>query len=139
MSGSYFDETDITAARAIELVASGRAWLLDVREQYEWDAGHAPQAHHIPMHELAARQHELPDDQQIVVVCHVGVRSELVRDALLAADYPAANVVGGMDAWAQSGGAVSTGGGDAGRAIDAGDRHGEPPTRADGIMDEGGA
>ena len=29
--------------------------LLDVREQDEWDAGHAPQAQHIPMSELAGR------------------------------------------------------------------------------------
>jgi len=118
MSGSYLDETDITAARAIGLVAEGTAWLLDVREGVEWDAGHAPNAHHIPLHELAERQHELPEHEQILVICHVGERSALVRDALLRADYPAANVTGGMVAWAAGGGPVVTGHGimDAGGA-----------------------
>jgi Rhodanese-related sulfurtransferase len=124
MSGSYLDETDISAARAIAVVATGEAWLLDVREKSEWDAGHAPGAHHIPMYDLAERQHELPDDEQIVVICHLGERSAVVRDALVAADYRAANIVGGMDAWQLSGGPVTRGGHAGG---------------ADGIMEEGGA
>ena len=31
------------------------AQLFDVREQDEWDAGHAPAARHLPASELAAR------------------------------------------------------------------------------------
>ena len=30
-------------------------YLLDVREDDEWAAGHAPAAHHLPMSELPAR------------------------------------------------------------------------------------
>ena len=99
MSGSYLSEDEVSAARARELVEAGSAWLLDVREAYEWEAGHAPDAHHIPLYELEARQHELPEDSQILVICHSGGRSRLATDALNRADYPAANVAGGMDAW----------------------------------------
>jgi rhodanese-related sulfurtransferase len=95
----------IAAADAIGQVESG-AWLLDVREDAEWQAGHAPGAHHIPMGEIGRRQDELPADETILVICHVGGRSRLVTDALLAADYPAANVEGGMDAWQAAGGPV---------------------------------
>ena len=35
------------------------AYLLDVREHEEWDAGHAPGAVHIPLGELGARYTEL--------------------------------------------------------------------------------
>lgn len=96
----------MSAARARELVERGAAWLLDVREGYEWQAGHAPGAHHIPLSALEQRQDELPDDVQLLVICHTGVRSRMVTDALVRAHYPVANVAGGMDAWAAAGGTV---------------------------------
>lgn len=111
MSGHYLSEDEVSAARARELVDAGAAWLLDVREDHEWESGHAPAAHHIPMGELGLRQHELPEDEQILVICAVGGRSRMVTDALLQADYPAANVAGGMLAWQASGGPVSDPGG----------------------------
>lgn len=106
MPGTYLDEDEVSAARAVELVDAGSAWLLDVREAHEWEAGHAPGAHHIPLSEIEARQQELPEDEQILVICHTGGRSRLVTDALSRADYPTANVAGGMDAWQASGAIV---------------------------------
>jgi rhodanese-related sulfurtransferase len=106
MPGSVSGEAEVSAERAAALTASGEAWLLDVREQYEWDAGHAPGAHHIPMREVGERVNELPDDERILVICHVGGRSALVTDALRRAQYDAANVAGGMEAWQQAGASV---------------------------------
>ncbi|GAA4147273.1 rhodanese-like domain-containing protein [Leifsonia shinshuensis] len=120
MSGPYLSEDEVSAARARELVEAGAAWLLDVREAFEWESGHAPDAHHIPMGELGERQHELPEDQQILVICAVGGRSHRVTDALLQADYPAANVAGGMLAWQAAGGAVSAPDGPPGPVSDPG-------------------
>ncbi|HVX07151.1 rhodanese-like domain-containing protein [Humibacter sp.] len=105
----------IPAGEAISLVGSGALWLLDVREGFEWRSGHASLAHHIPMGELGMRQGELPDDATIAVICHSGHRSRAVTDALVAADYPAVDVAGGMIAWQASGGDVVMGG-DAGDA-----------------------
>ena len=42
---------DLTATEALAAVDSG-ALLLDVREDFEWDDGHAPHAVHIPMWQL---------------------------------------------------------------------------------------
>ena len=106
MSGAYLSEDEVSAARARELVESGEAWLLDVREPSEWELGHAPGAHHIPLGELGLRQHELPEDEQILVICHLGGRSRMATDALLGANYPAANVAGGMAAWQRIGAPV---------------------------------
>jgi rhodanese-related sulfurtransferase len=106
VSGSYLDEDEVSAVRASELIAAGSAWLLDVREEHEWEAGHAPEAHHIPLYEIEARQNELPEDQQILVICLAGGRSRLVTDALNRADYPTANVAGGMAAWSAAGAPV---------------------------------
>jgi rhodanese-related sulfurtransferase len=97
----------IPASDAIDLVDSGRVWLLDVREHVEWQSGHSPAAHHIPTGELASRQSELPDDTTIAVICHAGARSRAVTDALVAADYDAVDVAGGMLAWQAHGGAVA--------------------------------
>src|SRR5262249_51910632 len=82
-----------------QLVEDG-AFLLDVREADEWDAGHAPQATWIPLGEVSARAGELPRSTRIVAVCRSGGRSRAVAAALLEAGYDAVNVDGGMRAWA---------------------------------------
>ncbi|MFG1998102.1 rhodanese-like domain-containing protein [Spirillospora sp. NPDC048911] len=79
------------------------AYLLDVREQYEWDAGHAPGAAHISMAELSDRAGEIPRDQDVYVICRSGVRSAQVTVALNQAGWLAKNVDGGMKRWAEAG------------------------------------
>ncbi|MEU4577959.1 MULTISPECIES: rhodanese-like domain-containing protein [Nonomuraea] len=76
------------------------AYLLDVREQNEWDAGHAPEAVHIPMTQIQARVEEVPADRQVYVVCRVGGRSFQVAAWLNQIGRDAVNVDGGMQAWA---------------------------------------
>lgn len=77
--------------------------LLDVRENDEWEAGHAPGALHIPMTELAGRLDELPVDNELYVVCRSGGRSARVTQYLNANGWDAVNVDGGMSHWAASG------------------------------------
>jgi rhodanese-related sulfurtransferase len=93
---------DISPAEAQQLVGAG-ALLLDVREDHEWQAGHAPEATHLPMSRIGAEVAQLPTDRLIVCVCHVGARSAAVAEALTNAGFSAANLVGGMDAWAAQG------------------------------------
>lgn len=75
------------------------AYLLDVREQDEWVAGHAPGAVHIPMTEIQARVGEVATDRPIYVVCRVGGRSLQVAAWLNHLGHEAVNVGGGMQAW----------------------------------------
>jgi rhodanese-related sulfurtransferase len=79
------------------------AWLLDVREDEEWAAGHAPAATHIPLGQLGARTGELPLDQEIYVICRSGARSARAAQALNGAGWRALNVGGGMQDWAAAG------------------------------------
>ncbi|MFD0772595.1 rhodanese-like domain-containing protein [Streptomonospora algeriensis] len=83
-------------------VPSG-GYLLDVREDDEWAAGHAPEAVHVPLGRLAERAGEIPQDKQVYVVCRVGGRSAQAVHALNEAGWQAANVAGGMQAWALAG------------------------------------
>lgn len=79
------------------------AWLLDVREDDEWDAGHAPGARHIPLGELGARAGEVPQAELIYVICRSGARSGRAAQALAGAGWRAVNVAGGMQDWAAAG------------------------------------
>ena len=74
-------------------------YLLDVREDDEWRAGHAPDAVHIPLGTLGERAGEVPKDQKVYVVCRSGGRSGQAAMALNQAGWDAVNVAGGMQAW----------------------------------------
>lgn len=76
------------------------AVLLDVREDDEWDAGHAPGAVHIPLARIADSLADVPDGSPIYVVCRSGGRSARAAAYLNANGWEAVNVVGGMSAWA---------------------------------------
>jgi rhodanese-related sulfurtransferase len=91
--------TDIDPAEADRLVGAG-ALMLDVREDDEWVAGHAPVAVHLPMGQVVARIAEVPADRIIVCMCRVGGRSGSVALHLAGAGYDVRNVAGGMQAWA---------------------------------------
>ena len=80
------------------------AYLLDVREPEEWEAGHAPGAHHMPMMEIPARMSEIPLDDDVVVVCRSGGRSGQVVSYLLGNGWDnVRNLDGGMQSWAAAG------------------------------------
>jgi rhodanese-related sulfurtransferase len=82
------------------------ALLLDVREDEEWDAGHIAGATHVPMQQLPQQLHQdrgIEPDRPIVVVCKVGARSAQVTAWLNKQGFDAANLAGGMLAWAAAG------------------------------------
>jgi rhodanese-related sulfurtransferase len=89
-------------AEAHDLLRSG-ALLLDVREQGEWDAGHAPKARHHPLRRLPGSMDRLPTARTIVVVCRSGNRSARATKMLTKAGLDAVNLTGGMTAWKAAG------------------------------------
>jgi rhodanese-related sulfurtransferase len=82
--------------------------LLDVRENDEWQRGHAAGAQHIPMGEVPARLSEIDAGAKLFVVCHLGGRSQRVAQYLAQNGYAPSNVSGGMQAWADAGRPVVT-------------------------------
>ena len=88
------------------------AVLLDVREDDEWEAGHAPGATHVPMTQLTERLDEVPEGDPVYVICRSGGRSARVSAYLNANGWDAVNVAGGMLGWERAGrpmqGAVHT-------------------------------
>lgn len=86
------------------LSGSPRPFLLDVREDYEWGIGNLSEygAQLIPFAHVEARIDEIPRDRPIIVYCHVGVRSALVVQALMARGFEdVSNLQGGYLAWVE--------------------------------------
>ncbi len=77
--------------------------LLDVRNADEWEAGHAPGAQWVPLPQLEGARFQLPMNRRIVCICRSGHRSARATEALISWGFDAANMVGGMKAWAESG------------------------------------
>lgn len=102
--------------QARELLARG-AILLDVRENAEWRAGHAPEARHIPLSRLQARMGDAPPNRTLVTVCRSGARSARAAALLARQGRDVRNLTGGMHAWARAGLPVVAQGGRPGRVV----------------------
>jgi rhodanese-related sulfurtransferase len=104
------DEVDVARVALTDVPATfdQSVVLLDVREDDEWQRGHAAGAQHIPMGEIPARLDEIGRDAKLFVVCHAGGRSLRVAKYLARNGYAPINVEGGMLAWAGGGRPVVT-------------------------------
>ncbi|MFI8392216.1 rhodanese-like domain-containing protein [Streptomyces sp. NPDC085540] len=95
----------VTPAQARQSTIDGDAVLLDVREQAEWNAGHAPGAVHIPLSRLVtgAALPSAAEGRPLVVICRSGHRSQQAAKVLAGRGAEAVDVNGGMTAWASAG------------------------------------
>ena len=74
--------------------------LLDVREPWEWRIAHIEGALHIPQRQVSTQLERLDPAREIVVYCHVGVRSASVTEMLIRKGFShAKNLTGGIRAW----------------------------------------
>lgn len=80
------------------------AVILDVRDNAQWNDGHAPNAIHIPIAELESRLAELPQlDGPIPVTCGGGTKAGRATALLLEHGIDAVELAGGMRGWKASG------------------------------------
>ncbi len=99
---------EISVAEAYQRYQQG-VFVLDVRTPQEWEAYHAPNTTLIPLDELPQRVDEVPRDQEVVVICRSGNRSQVGRDILLQAGFEnVTSVAGGLNAWMAAGYPVVT-------------------------------
>jgi rhodanese-related sulfurtransferase len=94
----------ISVDEAKQLLDSGQATLIDVREQAEWDAGHIPGATLIPLNRILSNPGAHIKGDNIIFQCAVGARSAVAAE--IAASLGISNLYnmeGGIDAWRKKG------------------------------------
>jgi rhodanese-related sulfurtransferase len=77
--------------------------LVDVREDYERQAGHIEGSRHIELNHLTAQAATLAPDRPVVFYCRVGARSLMAAQAFRAASFQAHSMSGGLVRWAAEG------------------------------------
>lgn len=86
------------------VLREGGAFMLDVRQPDEWVEFHMPGSTLIPLDQLEAHLDEVPRDQEIVVVCRSGNRSQVGRDILLDGGFEqVTSMDGGLKGWQAAG------------------------------------
>jgi rhodanese-related sulfurtransferase len=88
---------------------SAGGYVLDVREVPEYEEGHVPGAHLLPLSELEARYGEVPTDHKVYVICAAGKRSLMATEFLQAQGADVVSVSAGTIGWIQAGGPVTPG------------------------------
>jgi rhodanese-related sulfurtransferase len=95
--------TELPPERVAELLRSGEAELIDVREPYEREAGHIGGSRHVEIERLASQAETIPRDRPVIFQCRLGARSGMATRAFRAAGYDAYNLGGGLQAWVEAG------------------------------------
>lgn len=76
--------------------------LLDVREPWEYNIVHLEHSRLIPMREIPQAAEAMNPEQEIIVICHHGIRSRQVALYLESKGFTnVINLSGGLDAWAR--------------------------------------
>jgi phage shock protein E len=95
---------DVTIDTAYEIQNDPNVFMLDVREQDEYDDRHIPGINLIPMSTIQNRLDEIPKDQTVIVTCRTGNRSSQVTQFLRENGFDNVhNMTGGIVAWEEAG------------------------------------
>lgn len=89
-----------------QAIADG-AHVVDVREVDEFETGHVPNAHLIPLNTVPDRIAEIPHGETVWLICQGGVRSMKAANYLEAQGYDVVSVAGGTGSWISAGKIVS--------------------------------
>lgn len=98
---------EVTVEETLARIASGDdVHLIDVREDREWDSGHARGATHLGKGVIERDiEQEIPDrNAELILYCGGGFRSALAGDTLQQMGYTnVASLAGGWRAWTLAG------------------------------------
>jgi rhodanese-related sulfurtransferase len=102
--GAFDDENiEVGPDRAAELIRSGEVQLVDVREDYEVEAGRLAGSRHIELERLASEADSISRDTPVLFYCRLGARSGMAANAFRRAGYQAYSLTGGISAWHEQG------------------------------------
>jgi rhodanese-related sulfurtransferase len=103
---------EVSVDEARQKLASGKAKLIDVREDSEWEAGHAHGALHLGKGVIERDiEGRVPDKgSELILYCGGGFRSALASDNLQKMGYTnVLSMAGGWRAWEAAGAPIDKG------------------------------
>jgi len=103
---------EVTVEETRKRLETGKARLIDVREESEWEAGHALGAQHIGKGVIERDiEQKVPNkNSELILYCGGGFRSALSADNLQKMGYTnVASMSGGWRAWQAAGAPVDKG------------------------------
>ena len=74
-------------------------WILDVRSEKAYSAGHIPTAKSIPAGTVTNQLNEIPKSQYLILYCNVGANAQIVAKKLKKAGYKRYINWGGISRW----------------------------------------
>ena len=91
---------EINVELAFQMQSQGDA-IIDVREQHEWDIGHASGVTHLPKSQITTFKEKYTDlNKSLIIMCQRGIRSKTVADYLIDLGYTEVySIKGGLTAW----------------------------------------
>ena len=97
-------ETEVDVQTVYDIQDRDDVYVIDVREQSEYDEKHIPGVTLLPMSEIQGRVNEIPTDKEVILTCRSGNRSGQVTQFLQQNGFDNVhNMQGGIVAWEQAG------------------------------------
>ena len=106
IGGRFSSVREVGALGATQLINRQNAVILDLREGKDYDAGHVPNAMHIPLSQLASRGGELAKltNRPLIAYCDRGNRSRSAASALSKLGFGEVYTLrGGVRGWIDAG------------------------------------
>ena len=95
---------EVDVQTVFEIQGMDDVYVLDVREQNEYDEKHIPNVTLLPMSEIQNRLDEIPTDKEVIITCRSGNRSGQVMQFLEQNGFDNVhNMQGGIVAWEEAG------------------------------------
>lgn len=96
-SEKSYETIEITT---IESKVSDGWQIVDVREIEEYNGGHIPNALNVPLTSISKGEYaSLEQDQNYIIICQSGNRSQTASEQLTKAGFQVLNVKQGMSSW----------------------------------------
>lgn len=94
----------VSPTEALEMMKSGKVFLLDVRTAGEYSRGKIKGAQFMPLSEIGNRADQVPLDKPVIIYCASGIRSKMAASALSRKGYAELyDLAGGIHAWQRAG------------------------------------
>ena len=94
---------EVSTEETARALAEDSAQVVDVREDYEREAGHVAGTRHIVLGQVAANAESIDPERPVIFMCRVGSRSFMAAQAFRQGGFDAYSMAGGVLQWAEEG------------------------------------